>query len=123
MHTIRMTWKEHLLTAVLFGSIALYCIHGALMGDLYIPNRHSEGVHLYGMSAWLITGSPIAFYLALLIRAGFVSIRSGGLQFFVELLLLIAGISLIIGSVHLQRNSKVTASMLKLFPSFVDQRT
>jgi len=32
--------------------LVVYAVHGVWNDDLYVPGRHSDGVHLHGVWAW-----------------------------------------------------------------------
>jgi hypothetical protein len=45
-------------SSIIFSSILLiYGIIGFAIDDLYIPGKHSKGVHLHGESMWIMLGS------------------------------------------------------------------
>jgi hypothetical protein len=90
-----MTKGEHLLLAVLFCCSFSYCLYGAIAGDLYIAGKRGPGVHLNGLSAWLVTLSPIFLYFGLLIRSGMFHFHTERIQGYAELLSLGVGVFLL----------------------------
>jgi hypothetical protein len=93
MITVKMTRSEQVIAAVLFGLVFLYCLCGAVTGDLYLPTRRGNGAHLHGPSAWLVTLAPALIYCGLLIRAGTLQFPSPRIQGACELLLLFGGVA------------------------------
>jgi hypothetical protein len=53
MNTSRMSRLEHVLTLLVFGSAFMYCWHGAVVGDLYLPSRRGGGILLHGVGVKL----------------------------------------------------------------------
>jgi len=96
MVTQRMSKSEYLFTLILFGSLFAYFLYGAISGDLYLPSKHGDGVHLKGLGAWEVTCSPILLYLGLVVRSGAFEFRSEKIQLCIELLLLFCGVALLI---------------------------
>lgn len=84
---------EHVFTLVLFGGLFLYCLHGAVVGALFVPSRHGSGAVLSGTPAWALSAAPLLFYAGILVRHGtLLRCHSGAARLAVELGLLAAGI-------------------------------
>ena len=69
--------SDSVMTRLQFGFLALifllffiYCLHGAIVGDLYFPaGRGLAEVHLKGLNAWLYCIAPVLIYFSVLVRA------------------------------------------------------
>jgi hypothetical protein len=88
-------------TLLVFGALFTYCLHGAAVGDLYLPGRRGPGFSLHGVAAWLVVAAPVSLCVALLIRGGIFQIRGKRAQVASELVLLLLGVSLWLGGIWL----------------------
>jgi hypothetical protein len=52
-----MTFSERVGHVVLAVLLLAYGAYGLNTDDLFIPGRHSKGVHLHGMAAWIMYGA------------------------------------------------------------------
>jgi hypothetical protein len=101
MSNARISRAGLLFTLLVFGALFLYCVHGAAVGDLYVPSRRGPGVSLRGVAAWLVVAAPVALCLALLIRGGVFEFRGKRTQVACELVLLFVGVALLLGGLRL----------------------
>lgn len=101
MLTVRMSRTDHVFAFALFGSLFGYFLYGALSGDLYLPGKRGPGVHLHGLSAWLVTFAPLSLYAALITRAGLLRLPNAAMQGLFELALLFGGVALLLFGMRL----------------------
>jgi hypothetical protein len=94
--------RSPIVTGVVLGALFLYCLNGAIFGDLVFYVRNGPNVHLHGLTAWLVTLAPV------LVAAAF-SVRAGGFEFSdttrraAQLGLMIAGAALFVVPMLLAR--------------------
>jgi len=86
---------DEIVLAAVFGAAILYCLYGAITGDLFFPGRRGPGSHLHGEAAWLATAAPVLIYAGLLVRIGRIPIRGDRMELTVETLLILLGIVLL----------------------------
>ena len=46
---------DRVLFWAMFGGAAVYCLYGAIVGDLYFVGKSGRGAHLQGTAAWCLT--------------------------------------------------------------------
>lgn len=86
-------FRNRLVIWALFGSLTAYCVYGAVVGDLYIPNRRSEGgMHLSGLPAWVFSVCPFSMLFSLLVREGMFDSLKPRMRTTLEFALLFIGI-------------------------------
>jgi hypothetical protein len=67
--------RSPIVTGVVLGGLFMYCLHGAIVGDLAIHLRNGPDVHLHGLAAWLVTLAPVLIAAALSLRGGLIARR------------------------------------------------
>jgi hypothetical protein len=95
---------------LVFGALFIYCLHGAAVGDLYLPGRRGPGFSLRGAAVWLVVAAPVALCVALLIRSGIFQFRSKRTQVASELVLLLLGVALWLGGIWLSSRCALPVS-------------
>jgi hypothetical protein len=88
-------------TLLVFGALFIYCLHGAAVGDLYLPGRRGPGFSLRGVAAWLVVAAPVTLCVATLIRGGMFQFRDKRTQVASALVLLLLGVALWLGGIWL----------------------
>jgi hypothetical protein len=96
-----LTSPERLLIAALFGAAFVYCLYGAVSGGLYLPGRHEPGAMLSGAAAWIFCVAPALFYAAILVRHGYLRVRTTR-RALTEGVLFVAGFAAIVLALHLR---------------------
>jgi hypothetical protein len=61
--------RERFWSLLVFVPMILYCLYGAVTGELYLPSRHSEEMFwLPPLNAWILTVGLTAMLLGVLTR-------------------------------------------------------
>src|SRR6267378_3042681 len=97
--------RSPIVTGVVLGALFMYCLHGAIVGDLAIYSRNGPDIHLHGLAAWLVTLSPVLISASLSVRGGLIEFSSASARRTTELALMIAGGALFVLFVGLQIGS------------------
>jgi hypothetical protein len=98
-------FRSPILPGIVLGGLFMYCVQGALVGDLVIHLRNSPDVHLHGLAAWLDTLVPVLISAALSVRGGLIEFSSDTARRATELALLIGAGALFVVVPGLQRGS------------------
>jgi hypothetical protein len=97
--------RSPIVAGIALGALFIYCLHGAMVGDLAIYFRDGPGVHLHGLAAWLVTLSPTLIGASLSIRYGLIEVSSDNARKATELALMIGGGALFVLAPVLQPGS------------------
>ena len=89
------------LIAAVFGGAACYCLVGAILGHLYVPNRfHSYDAILSGPAAWSLLFGVLALWSSVLVRAQEIYVPTRRRVFW-EFFLLALGLAFLVCSTRL----------------------
>jgi hypothetical protein len=62
------TIRGAMIASVLYGLLFMYCVHGAIKGDIFLPGKHPalglSGIHVSGIAAWALVVSSGALLIS-----------------------------------------------------------
>jgi hypothetical protein len=106
------TRGEWIFLCAFFGSLAAYCLYGAVTDSLFIPAKRGPGPggYLSGSAAWSLFGAVTMIWAGIAIRLGLMNGLPSSVRTAIEMVLLTTGVGLMLLSGHLHNACAQCAS-------------